>query len=336
MSTRLLAVFFTLAAIATQLPGQSAKTPTKAGTPAVSIPRAPDGHPDLQGIWTNATITPLARPAQFSDKPTLTDNEAREYEAKDKETNTLDSDVNSSFNARTGGPGVGAYNNLFVDRGSELARVDGVKRTSLIVDPPDGKIPASVGRPRPQGGGGQGEQFAGLSYDSVKNRPLSERCLIGFGSTSGPPMLPVLYNNNYEIVQTPDAVMILVEMVHDVRIIRMNARHLPSDVRQWLGDSIGHWEGDTLVVETTNFHPLNRFRGSSENLKVIERFKRVDANTILYRATIDDPTAYAKPWTLEYPFIATAGPVYEYACHEGNYSMPDILGGARKQESAHP
>jgi hypothetical protein len=146
-------------------------------------------------------------------------------------------------------------------------------------------------------------------------------------------MLPVLYNNNYQIVQTSEAVMILVEMVHDVRVIRMNAKHLPPDVRQWLGDSIGHWDGDTLVVETTNFHPLNRFRGSSENLKVIERFKRVDAHTILYRATIDDPDAYAKPWTLEYPFIATPGPVYEYACHEGNYAMQDILGGARKQDS---
>ena len=312
--------FFALAAYVS---GQSNK----------QIARTPDGHPDLQGVWTNATITPLVRPPQFAGKPTVSDQEAREYESKDKETNTLDSDVTSGFNRATGGPGVGAYNNLFVDRGSELARVDGVKRTSLIIDPPDGKILATVGRPRPQGGGGQGEQFAGLSYDSVKNRPLAERCLIGFGSTSGPPMLPVLYNNNYQFVQTPDAVMILVEMVHDVRVIRMNAQHRPKSIYRWLGDSIGHWEGDTLVVETTNFHPLNRFRGSSEDLKVIERFRRVDANTILYRATIDDPEAYAKPWTVEYPFIAAAGPVYEYACHEGNYAMPDILGGARKQES---
>jgi hypothetical protein len=305
---------------------------TKAGR-GQGIPRTPDGHPDLQGVWTNATITPLVRPPEFANKPTLSDKEAREYEAKDKDVNTLDSDVTSGFNRRTGGPGVGAYNNLFVDRGSELARVDGVKRTSLIIDPPDGKMPASVGRPRTQGGGGQGEQFAGLTYDTVKNRPLAERCLIGFGSTSGPPMLPVLYNNNYQIVQTPGAVMILVEMVHDVRVIRINAQHLPMEIHKWLGDSIGHWEGDTLVVETTNFNAQNRFRGSSENLKVIERFKRIDANTILYRATIDDPDAYAKPWTVEYPFVATAGPVYEYACHEGNYAMPDILGGARKLES---
>jgi hypothetical protein len=338
MSTRLLAFFCVLAAITAQLSGQSANAAAKprqakATPPKATVARTPDGHPDLQGIWTNATITPLVRPAQFADKPTISDQEAREYEATDKNTNTLDSDVTSGFNRATGGPGVGAYNNLFVDRGSELARVDGMKRTSLIIDPPDGKIPASAGRPRTQGGGGQGEQFAGLSYDSVKNRPLSERCLIGFGSTSGPPMLPVLYNNDYQIVQTRDTVMILVEMVHDVRVIRMNAQHVDKNIKKWLGDSVGRWEGDTLVVETTNFNPLNRFRGSSENLKVIEHFRRVDANTILYRATIDDPDAYAKPWTLEYPFIATAGPVYEYACHEGNYAMPDILGGARKQET---
>ena len=330
MIYRFIATMIALGAIAVQLPGQS----TKPMAATKAVPRTSDGHPDLQGVWTNATITPLERPPEFGAKATVTDAEAKAYEAKDNEVNTLDSDVTSNFNRRTGGPGVGAYNNLFVDRGSELARVDGVKRTSLIIDPPDGKIPrAAAGAPRQQGGGGQGEQYAGVSYDSIKHRPLSERCLIGFGSTSGPPMLPVLYNNNYEIVQTPETIMILVEMVHDVRVIRMNAQHLPKNVDKWLGDSVGHWEGDTLVVETTNFNPQNRFRGSSENLKVIERFKRVDARTILYRATVDDPGAYTKSWTLEYPFNATAGPVYEYACHEGNYSMQDILGGARKQEA---
>jgi hypothetical protein len=341
MICRFIATMIAVVGFAAQLPGQStpatAKSPTRSKTApaaAKTVPRAPDGHPDLQGVWTNATITPLERPEGFAGKATVTDAEAKTYEAKDHEVNTLDSDVTSNFNRRTGGPGVGAYNNLFVDRGSELARVDGVKRISLIVDPPDGRIPrATAAAPGQQGGGGQGEQYAGVSYDSVKLRPLSERCLIGFGSTSGPPMLPVLYNNNYEIVQTPDTVMILVEMVHDVRVIRMNAQHLPKNVQKWLGDSVGHWEGDTLVVETTNFNPQNRFRGSSENLKVIERFRRIDGRTILYRATLDDPTAYTKPWTLEYPFNATAGPVYEYACHEGNYSMPDILGGARKQEA---
>lgn len=310
--------------IASPLPAQSNRTSAKA------TPRIPEGRPDLQGIWTNATLTPLERPASLAGKATLTDAEAKEYEKKDLQSNTLDSDVESNFNKATGGPGVGAYNNLFVDRGSQLARVDGSKRTSLIIDPPDGRIPPLTAEARERNAGA----LQGFTrYDSVRERPLSERCIIGFGSTSGPPMLPVLYNNNYEIVQTPDAVMILVEMVHDVRVIRINGTHKPADVRQLLGDSIGHWEGDTLVVDTTNFTGKTRFRGSSENLHVIERFRRVDPNTILYRATVDDPTTFTKPWTLEYPFVATAGPVYEYACHEGNYAMPDILGGARKLEA---
>jgi hypothetical protein len=146
-------------------------------------------------------------------------------------------------------------------------------------------------------------------------------------------MLPVLYNNNYQIVQTPNHVMILVEMVHDARIVRMNGTHPPPSVRQWLGDSIGHWEGDTLVVDTTNFTGKTRLRGSSDNLHVIERFTRTAEDTILYRATIDDPTTFTRPWTLEYPFVAAPGPIYEYACHEGNYSLTDILGGARKAEA---
>jgi hypothetical protein len=306
------------------LSGQSSKSASKA------IPRAADGHPELEGVWTNATLTPLERPAEFAGKATVNDALAKAFENKDLSSNTLDGDVENNLNRATGGAGVGAYNNLFVDRGSELARVDGVKRTSLIIDPPDGKIPMLTDAARGRNAGG-GRGFN--RYDSVKDRPLSERCIIGFGSTSGPPMLPVLYNNNYEIVQTPTAVMILVEMVHDIRVIRINGTHKPADVRQLLGDSIGHWEGDTLVVDTTNFTNRTRFRGSSENLHVIERFRRVDANTILYRATIDDPSTYSKQWTLEYPFLATAGPVYEYACHEGNYAMPDILGGARKLES---
>ena len=314
---------FLVIAIASPLPGQ-------ANGHAKAIPRSADGHPDLQGVWTNATLTPLERPADLAGKATLTDTEAKVYEKKDLQGNTLDSDVESNFNKATGGPGVGAYNNLFVDRGSELARVDGLKRTSLIIDPPDGKIPPLTDAARQRT---SGALRAFTRYDSVKDRPLSERCIIGFGSTSGPPMLPVLYNNNYEIVQTPDAVMILVEMVHDIRVIRINGTHQPAEIRQLLGDSIGRWEGDTLVVDTTNFTDKPGSGGSSENLHVIERLRRVDAHTILYRATVDDPATYTQPWTLEYPFLATAGPVYEYACHEGNYAMPDILGGARKLET---
>jgi hypothetical protein len=312
---------------ASVLAGQNPTAPKSGGKP---IPRATDGHPSLEGVWTNATLTPLERPAELAGKATLSDAQAVEFEKKDLSGNTLDGDVENNLNRATGGAGVGAYNNLFVDRGSELARVDGVKRTSLIIDPPNGRIPALNGGAR---GGVPGGGRGFNRYDSVKDRPLSERCVIGFGSTSGPPMLPVLYNNNYQIVQTPGYVMILVEMVHDIRVIRINGTHEPASVRQLLGDSVGRWEGDTLVVDTTNFTGRTRFRGSSENLHVVERFRRTDASTILYRATVEDPATYSKAWTLEYPFLATAGPVYEYACHEGNYAMPDILGGARKLES---
>jgi len=309
----------------------TAQTPAaKSSSKNWTIPRTPDGKPDLQGVWTNATITPMERPANLAGKATLTDAEAKSYEkANYEELQKQDGQSDGPLIAAAGSSGTGGYNVLFVDRGTELARVDGVKRTSLIVDPPDGKVPPITPEAR-QRNAAMMRSFS--NFDNVKVRPLSERCLIGFGSTSGPPMLPVLYNNNYQIVQTPDAVMILVEMVHDARIIRINGTHAPASVRQWFGDSIGHWEGDTLVVDTTNFTDKTRFRGSSENLHVVERFSRVDANTVLYRVTIDDPATFSKVWTMEYPFVATKGPVYEYACQEGNYSMTDILGGARKAE----
>jgi hypothetical protein len=293
------------------------------------IPRTADGHPDLQGVWTNATLTPMERPAVFAGKLTVSDAEAGVFEkAQQDEVASGDGKSDSDFHRRAGSGETGGYNALFIDRGSELARVDGQKRTSLVVDPPDGKVPALTPEARQRMSGA----FRRMSTDSAKNRPLSERCLLSFGSSSGPPMLPVLYNNNYEIVQTPDTIMILVEMVHDARVIRMNAEHNPPNMRKWLGDSVGRWEGDTLVVDTINFNEQVNFRGSSQNLHVIERFRRVDAKTILYRATIEDPTTFSKSWTIEYPFNATAGPVFEYACHEGNYAIVDILGGARKEE----
>ncbi|HEX4594313.1 MAG TPA: hypothetical protein VH157_08560, partial [Bryobacteraceae bacterium] len=324
MSLQFLATLGALTVILTApLPGQA----PAASKSKKAIPHTADGHPDLQGTWTNATLTPMERPAEFAGTATLSDAEARAYEKKDLETNDIDK-PDAPLLARAGSAETGGYNNLFIDRGSELARVDGVKRTSLIIDPPDGKVPPITEQARQARTRG----FEN-SYDSVADRPLAERCILGFGSASGPPMLPVLYNSNYQIVQTPGTVMILVEMVHDVRIIRMNGTHVPANVRQWLGDSIGHWEGDTLVVDTTNFTDKTKFRGSSENLHVIERFKRVDANTILYRVTIDDPSTFTRQWTLEYPFVASAAPVYEYACHEGNYAMPDILGGARKSDA---
>jgi len=298
----------------------------KAASSKSNVPRSADGHPSLDGIWSNATRTPLERPAEFAGKATLTDAEAKEWEQKEHQAwQELDGTSEGPLHKTKGSEGTGAYNVLFYDMGNGLARVDGVKRTSMIIDPPDGKIPPMV----PAARGRLARRADGVN--DVKDRGLSERCIIT--SMAGPPMLPTLYNNNYQIVQTPDAVMILVEEIHDVRIVHMNAQHKPDNVRQWTGDSIGHWDGDTLVVETTNFTPQTRFRGSSKDLKVIERFTRVDANTILYKATLEDPATWTRPWTLELPFIAQKGPIYEYACHEGNYAIEDILSGARKIEA---
>ncbi len=312
--------------------GQAQNTASKAKAVSSSIPKAPDGHPDLQGYWTNATITPLERSSEYGGKLTVSDAEAAVFEKKQtQDLKDEDGQSDGPLLRATGSSGTGGYNALFIDRGSEFARVDGLKRTSLIIDPPDGKVPPTTPEAR--------RRMAGLfrnfnNYDNVKVRPLSERCIIGFGSTSGPPMMPdYFYNNNYQIVQTPETIMIMVEMIHDVRVIRMNGRHEPSSIKRWLGDSIGHWEGDTLVIETTNFREDNAFHGASENLRVTERLRRINAGTILYRATMDDPSTWTKPWTIEYPFLATQGPIFEYACHEGNYAMEDILGGARRMET---
>jgi len=184
-------------------------------------------------------------------------------------------------------------------------------------------------------GGGQNEPEE--NFSSPERRPLSERCLLGFGWTSGTPILPnYFYNNGKQIVQTPDTVMILTEMIHDVRAIRLNSEHLPSSIRKWTGDSIGHWEGDTLVVETTNFTNKTRFYGSSENLKVIERFRRLDDNTLLFRFTVEDPSTWERPWTGEYAWVKNDQPLYEYACHEGNYALEDVLKGARARDHDKP
>jgi hypothetical protein len=306
------------------------------GKKAWTTPRTPDGHPDLQGVWTNATITRMERLPEFNGKLDLSDAEAKAFEAKDHQDSEEEpgKDGVTLGGVKFSGANAG-YNELFIDRGNELARVDGKKRSSLIIDPPDGRVPPRVAGSGGAFGRGRGRGGAGLfrESDNVKNHPISERCLLGFGSTAGPPMMPVLYNNNYQFVETHDTVMILVEMIHDVRVIRIGGTHQPPEMREWLGDSIGHWEGDTLVVDTTNFNNQVHFSGSDQNLHTIERFQRVDRNTILYRVTVDDPSVWTKPWTMEYPFVATKGPVYEYACHEGNYAMEDILGGARKAET---
>jgi hypothetical protein len=307
---------------------EAAKTKPKSS----AIPHTADGHPDFEGVWTNATVTPMQRRSEWANKPTITAEEAAKWEKNQSDDlKAEDGQSDGPLIAAAGSSGVGGYNALFIDRGSQMARIDGVIHSSLIVDPPDGKMPALTDEAKKRTAAMM-RQF--INYDSVKARPYSERCIIGFGSTSGPPMMPVLYNNNYTIVQTRDKVMIAVEMVHDVRIIRMNGTHPPPEVTEWLGDSIGHWEGDTLVVDTTNIRADNAYMGmASSSMHVVETFKFLDKETILYRATVDDPHTYTKSWTVEFPFRATSGPMYEYACHEGNYAMPDILGGARKLES---
>jgi hypothetical protein len=288
---------------------------------AQQIPRTAGGHPDLQGIWNNATLTPVERPAFFAGKATVTDEEARVYEKKDLRHENEDK----------ASAAVGGLDSEFTELRLELVRIGGVKHTSLIVDPPDGKIPALT--PEASARLAERRRTAG-GTDTAQQRPFAERCLLSLANSGGPPMMPAPQNANYQIVQTADAVMIMVEMVHDVRIIRIGGTHPPSNVRSWLGDSIGHWEGDTLVTDTTNFREDTNFRGASGNLHVIERFTRLDANSILYKVTVDDPTTFTRNWTMEFPLIAEPGPIYEYACHEGNYAMIDILTAARKADAA--
>jgi hypothetical protein len=277
---------------------------------------------DLGGVWTNVTITPLERPAEFAGKQFFTPEEAAKYERDTNQRNNADN-RESNPEADVGH----AYNQFWWDRGS---KVGAGLRTSLVIDPPDGRIPPLT----PEAQKKMQELAAsarGHSLDGPENRALTERCLLW--PTAGPPMLPSVYNNEYQIVQSHDAVAIVVEMIHDVRVIPLDGRpHLPSGIRQWLGDPRGHWEGNTLVVDSTNFTGKTRFRGADENLHLTERFTRVNPNLLLYEFTVDDPTAFTKPWTAQIPMTKTKGPVFEYACHEGNYAMVDMLAGARAAE----
>ncbi|PYR22142.1 MAG: hypothetical protein DMF98_20860 [Acidobacteria bacterium] len=333
--------------------GQSGVPAKKATTAA--IPRLADGHPDLQGTYDLATLTPVERRAGMP--LVLSDTEAARLEQEvAQRTDALAAPIKGDRDAPPkggdGSPGpygnVGGYNNFWLEPGSHYTVLDGQPRASLVIDPPDGRVPAltpgarqrrstSDYSPRPTSDQAAREDDPGFegptAYDDPEIRPLAERCLLGFSSTSGPPILPTyFYNNLHQIVQSPDSVMILTEMVHDARIIRMNAQHAPKNVRKWLGDSVGHWDGDTLVVDTTNFTDRTRFRGSTDNLHVIERLIRMDARTLRYQFTIDDPATWTKPWTGEYAWPMTDSRIYEYACHEGNYALGNILRGARQKE----
>jgi len=324
-------------------------------TAARDISRMPDGHPDLQGTYDLGTLTPLERAA--GTPLVLTEEQAAKLERQVSDrTIASDAPIDANRSAPPkggdGSPGpygnVGGYNQFWLDPGSHFTIVDGQKRASLIIDPPDGRVPALTEAarqrrstadysPRPTSDQAAREDDPGFegpeAYNDPEIRPLAERCLLGFSSTSGPPILPTyFYNNLHQIVQTPDYVMILTEMVHDARIVRMNGQHAPKSVKRWLGDSIGHWEGDTLVVDTTNFTDKTRFRGSTEKLHVVERFTRVDRRTLRYQFTVEDADTWTRPWTAEYSWPLASGLMYEYACHEGNYALENILRGARLKE----
>jgi hypothetical protein len=307
-----------LSAVVTALTGApelSAQAPSKPAN-AWRVPRTPDGRPELQGFWTNITATPLQRPPEFGTRQFLTEEEAAEYER------TAIDRVIQSLSAENR---IGAdLNDIYMDR----RRVVEDRRTALIIDPPDGAIPALVP---------QTQKRPSISSEGPETRTLDERCLLGvaFGSSSAsPPMVPNPINLNfYQIIQTPHYIVILSEMIHDARIIRMSGTHVPSAISLWLGDSVGHWEGDTLVVDTTHVSPKARW-STSGGLHVVERFTRTDSNTIRYRFTVEDPNTWPRPWSAEIPFKATDTSIFEYACHEANYTLGNILRGARVEEKA--
>jgi hypothetical protein len=293
--------------------------PAKAYTP----PRTPDGQPDIQGFWTNSTYVPLERPQNVT-KEFYTPEEAEAAikaaaarEAAQTEPGTT-ADVHYDFSQ------------FGLDRSQST--ISRSLRTSLIYDPPDGKIPPLNAEGQKRGAErAAARKAAGGQYDSVQNMPIGSRCIIMGGS--GPPMMNAGYNANYQIVQSPGHVMILTEMIHDARIIPLDNRaQAPAGVRQWTGVSRGRWEGNTLVVETTNFNGKNPFRGASENMKVTERFTRVSDDVIEYKFTVEDPATWDRPWSAEAPLAKTGGPIFEFACHETNYGIQNILAGARADE----
>jgi hypothetical protein len=340
--TRALAILFgTTLAVAPLLPMTLHAAPSQA---AYKVPRNAYGQPDIEGNWTNVSLTPETRPAALGDQENYTPEQAAKLEhAADHESEVANrpTDPNAPPPSVGGdkpepgtrpefiaaGGAVGGYNEFWLDPGSRIMRVNGEPRTSVLTTPNGQAPPVKAGVTAERG-------FRGLgSFDNPENRSLGERCLLGFGRNAGPPMLANgFYNNDYQIVQTKDRVAIDVEMVHDVRVIRLNAAHRTDGFRPWMGDSIGHWDGNTLVVETTNIPRAEAYHGAWKDLTVTERFTRTGKNSLLYQFTIDDPNRWDKPWGGEYEFHPLKGQLYEYACHEGNYALRNMLAGARVEE----
>ena len=317
-----------------------------AGVPVLAqseAPRTPWGHPDLQGMWDHRTITPLERPEELGDREFLTEEEAASQEQAVIDRNEYlltrppeTTSAGGSVDQRADGT-PGFYNNFWLDTGT---RTVGTRRTSLVIDPPNGRLPAysDAGRRKVER---DTEYQREHPADSWLDFDGTDRCLIGVNN--GPPILPAAYNQNLLVVQNEDWVLLVAEMIHTVRVIPLDGRPaLPAHMQQWAGDARGRWEGDTLVVETANFvperlwttaNPMGRLRTTGE-LRLVERFTRIDADTLEYVATIDDPGIWSRPWTVSIPMLRTDEAMYEYACHEGNYSMPNMLAGERAREAA--
>ncbi|HZP49068.1 MAG TPA: hypothetical protein VFB07_11060 [Vicinamibacterales bacterium] len=280
----------------------------------------------LDGTWNFSTVTPLERPAEFAGRATMTDAEARAYAARvvdqrnvDRRPESRDADV------------AAAYNDAWYDRGVGVATVRGRHQTSLIVDPPDGRLPAQTPDAMQKAAARAAERRQHPA-DGPEDRSLGERCL---SFNAGPPMMTGPYNNYVQIFQRENELVIFNEMIHDARVVpidRTPQAHAPAAIRRWQGDSRAHWEGATLVVDTTNFTDKTSFRGTDEQLHLVERFTRIDAGTLLYEFTVDDPSAFTRPWTVSLPMTRSDDRVYEYACHEGNYALANILSGARDEE----
>ena len=292
---------------------------------AQEMPRTAWGEPDLQGVWDFRTLTPLQRPEDLGDKAFLTAEEAAEREQAEVDRNT--SLWEQAPRTTEAGGNVGGYNNFWMDRGT---RVIETLRTSLIIDPPNGRLPELTEKAEARARINRGS-FTVEFPESYTDLNSYDRCIQGFNA--GPPITPAAYNQNVQIFQTPDRLVMLTEMVHTARIIPLDGQpHLDDRVQQWSGDSRGHWEGDTLVVETKNFAEKRAWRGSTDNMTLVERFRRLDADTLEYEYTVTDLDNWKAPWTVNLPMVRSDLPVFEYACHEGNYAMPNILAGARALE----
>jgi hypothetical protein len=324
--------------------------------PPYKAPRLAIGQPDLQGVWSNASLTPPARPASLKDRLAHTEEEVAKLEGQvqveiEEGNQRTDPNAPADFVAKSSvtrpefqaaGGAVGGYNRGWLDPGNHVMRVNGEPRTSIFTTA-DGRPPArKAGATTPQAEQpsfvallGTSPTPRGGAFENPETRGAGERCIVSFGRNGGPPMLANgFYNNNYQIVQSPDHVVIVVEMNHDPRIVRLNSKHRTDDVRPYFGDSIGWWEGDTLVVETTHIPQSQQYMGSWKDLKVTERFTRVAPDRIHYKFTVEDPTMWDAPWGGEYEFHPLEpSRLYEYACHEGNYALPGILAGARVEEA---